>query len=99
MKYFKFQPEGTKNCSVTAYLQTEVEQENGRRKLPGVVICPGGGYEEVSRREGEPAAKPCFGAGFPQAAIWPRYWERSIMMTNFWKRPKRSGRGLIVKKS
>ena len=75
MKYFKFQPEGTKNCSMTAYLQTEVEQENGRRKLPGVVICPGGGYEEVSRREGEPAAKPYFGAGFPQAAIWHVVWE------------------------
>ena len=34
------------------------------RKIPAVVICPGGGYNMVSDREAEPVAKEYFAAGF-----------------------------------
>ena len=65
MKHFKFQPEGGEKCTVTAYLQTELVREPQEyRRLPAVLICPGGGYEMVSEREAEPVAKPYFAAGY-----------------------------------
>lgn len=63
MKQFDFQPSGVTDCSVSAYLQTQIEaDENGRR--PAVVICPGGGYDHLSVREGEPVVKEYFAAGY-----------------------------------
>lgn len=67
MNYFTFQPEGTQGCSVTTYLQTKLEMHSSDREmrmLPAVVICPGGGYDHVSVREGEPVAKEYFAAGY-----------------------------------
>lgn len=63
MNLFEFVPEGASNCSVTAYLQTEMS-EVPMRKRPAVLICPGGGYEGVSKRESEPVAKEYFAAGY-----------------------------------
>ena len=37
--------------------------ESGK-KLPAVIICPGGGYEHLSEREGEPVAKKMNALGF-----------------------------------
>lgn len=62
MKCFSFVPEGTADCRVAAYLQTEVEGQITAR--PAVVICPGGGYVMVSEREAEPAGKEYFAAGY-----------------------------------
>lgn len=65
MRYFTFQPEGVNNCEVTAYIQTSgASPEMKERKIPAVVICPGGGYNMVSDREAEPVAKEYFAAGF-----------------------------------
>lgn len=65
MRYFTFQPEGVENCEVTAYLQTNGSSpEMKERKIPAVVICPGGGYGMVSDREADPVAKEYFAAGY-----------------------------------
>ena len=65
MRYFTFQPEGVEHCEVVAYVQTSgLSKEMRERKIPAVVICPGGGYGMVSDREAEPVAKEYFAAGF-----------------------------------
>lgn len=65
MVCFEFQPLRTENCQVYAYLQKNgASAEKKGRKLPVVVICPGGGYLGIADREGEPVAKEFFGAGY-----------------------------------
>lgn len=65
MNIFRFQPEGMQNCEVSAYLQTYgLSMEWRRRKIPAIVICPGGGYEFISAREGVPVAKEYVAAGY-----------------------------------
>lgn len=64
MKYFEFQPEGVTECSVAAFLQTEMKTEGKRGMLPAILICPGGGYEMVSEREAEPVAREYYAAGY-----------------------------------
>lgn len=65
MKYFTFTPDGVKNCTVTAMLQTGLVNEMRNDKTyPAIVICPGGGYEFVSEREAEPVGRPYFNAGY-----------------------------------
>lgn len=67
MDIFTFQPKGAAECSVTAYLQTELQMHSSDRKMslcPAIVICPGGGYDHISVREGEPVAKEYFAAGY-----------------------------------
>ncbi len=63
MKIFTFVPDGVKDCRVTACLQEDLEGCLQRLR-PGVVFCPGGGYAGISAREGEPAAKKFFAAGY-----------------------------------
>ena len=65
MQYFDFIPEGFHGGSVTAYLQMS-DKSNGilKRKHPAIIICPGGAYEIVTDREGEPVAKEYFAAGY-----------------------------------
>ena len=46
---------GRKVATLTAYVQDNVEAQAARRR-PGVVICPGGGYEFCSDLEWEPIA-------------------------------------------
>ena len=46
---------GSKVASLTAYVQDNVEAQMFRRR-PGVIICPGGGYEFCSDLEWEPIA-------------------------------------------
>lgn len=59
-------PEGSKKtpmASFTAYLLDQGDG-GGTRPCPAVVICPGGGYEHLSVREGEPVAKKYLAMGF-----------------------------------
>ena len=45
----------TPPASVTGYILDPVSLSANRRR-PAVIICPGGGYEHLSDREGEPVA-------------------------------------------
>lgn len=58
MNLFTFTPEQTQGCSVTAWLH------QSRLPRPAIVICPGGGYDHLSRREADPVAEPYFAAGY-----------------------------------
>ncbi len=67
MNLFSFTPEGTENCTVTAWLHgNEAFEELAPYSppRPAIVICPGGGYAMTSQREAEPVAKQYFAAGF-----------------------------------
>ena len=46
------------------YLLNRPEGEYLFPKRPAVIVCPGGAYEHLSPREGEPIALACNGAGF-----------------------------------
>ena len=50
-------------AELTAYLQDSGE-ECRIQKRPAVVICPGGGYEFCSFREGEPVALELLSKGY-----------------------------------
>ena len=52
-----------KNASVTSYV-LDIAEESCQPKRPAVVICPGGGYQFVSPREGEPVALKFNSYGF-----------------------------------
>ncbi len=43
-------------ATLTIYAHEDYPEVYGERKRPMIVICPGGGYEHVSPREGEPIA-------------------------------------------
>lgn len=65
MKYIEFVPEGQKNCSVKGWIHDyQGSSEIQQKACPAVLICPGGAYEMVSDREGEPAAVPFYAAGY-----------------------------------
>lgn len=65
MQCFTFTPNHTKGCTVTAWLQQGMLfEDNSDKTFPAILICPGGGYEMVSEREAEPAAKEYFAAGY-----------------------------------
>ena len=65
MNTFDFVPEGTSDCSVSAWLHTNNETENLQKYLnPAIIVCPGGGYGHVSNREAEPIAAPYYAAGY-----------------------------------
>lgn len=57
MKYFEFIPDGTKYCNVQAWIHAYSELEFDQRLRPAVVICPGGAYRMVSKREAEKAGR------------------------------------------
>lgn len=65
MRLFEFVPEGERDCSVTAWIQTGIDIGLSKNDAyPAVIICPGGGYQQVCPHEGEPIAKPYFAAGY-----------------------------------
>lgn len=60
-----FQPDGNEECKVYSYLQTsDSSLRLKKRRIPAIVICPGGGYRHVSERESGPVAKEYFAAGY-----------------------------------
>ncbi|EOS36703.1 hypothetical protein C804_00582 [Lachnospiraceae bacterium A4] len=62
--------EGTVQASLSLYIQEDYPDTYGERKRPLVLICPGGGYEHVSVREGEPVALHFLTAGCHAAVLW-----------------------------
>ncbi len=53
-----------RNVSITTYLLERAEEFDYKPKPPVVVICPGGGYTNLSSRESEPIALSYNAAGF-----------------------------------
>ncbi len=67
MKLLEFIPEGTEDCTVTAWIHGSEAFPNlapYAYPRPAMVICPGGGYAGLSEQEAEPAAKAYFSAGY-----------------------------------
>lgn len=65
MERIEFAPVDGSEARVVGYLHTPIfEMETHREKYPAVVICPGGGYAWVTRREADPAALPFFARGY-----------------------------------
>ena len=60
---------GTGRALLDTYI-LDTLRVNPKRKRPAVLICPGGGYEDLSDREGEPIAMRMNAAGF-HARGWP----------------------------
>lgn len=62
---FTFVPDGIEGCHVEAYLQeTWKSKEIAPRKVPSVIICPGGAYSNVSDREHFPVGREFLAAGY-----------------------------------
>ncbi len=60
-------------AKLSLYIQESYPQMYGDRKRPMILICPGGGYEHVSVREGEPIAFQFLAAGcnmMSQGTVW-----------------------------
>lgn len=72
MKYenIKVTVEGTVQAALSLYIQEDYPDTYGERKRPMVLVCPGGGYEHVSVREGEPVACHFLTAGCHAAVLW-----------------------------
>lgn len=65
MKIVEFKPFQDTDGTVTGYIHTSVSDDKPfREKYPAVVVCPGGGYEMVSKREGDPIALRYLSAGY-----------------------------------
>ena len=62
--------EGTVQAELALYIQEDYPDTYGERRRPMVLICPGGGYEHVSVREGEPVAFHFLTAGCHAAVLW-----------------------------
>lgn len=56
-------------ANLTLYIQDQYPEVYGNRKRPMIVICPGGGYEHVSPREGEAIAMQFLTAGCHAAVL------------------------------
>ncbi|EOS52038.1 hypothetical protein C809_00797 [Lachnospiraceae bacterium MD335] len=54
---------------LSLYIQESYPQMYGDRKRPVILICPGGGYEHISVREGEPIAFQFLAAGCHAAVL------------------------------
>lgn len=72
MKYenIKVAVDGTVQATLSLYIQEDYPDTYGARRRPMVLICPGGGYEHVSVREGEPIAFHFLTAGCHAAVLW-----------------------------
>ena len=72
MKYenIKLDMDGAVQASLSLYIQEDYPATYGLRRRPIVLVCPGGGYEHVSVREGEPIAFNFLTAGCHAAVLW-----------------------------
>lgn len=66
----KIDIENTVQASLALYIQDNYPDMYKDRKRPLVLVCPGGGYEHVSVREGEPIALNFTTAGCHAAVLW-----------------------------
>lgn len=71
MKYenINVELEGAVKASLSIYIQENNSEISGDRKRPMVIICPGGGYEHLSPREGEPVAFQFIASGCNAAVL------------------------------
>lgn len=60
---------GTEGAFLTTYILDNYENLDPARKRPFVVICPGGGYDHLSVREGEAVAVRMNALGFNAAVL------------------------------
>ena len=58
-------------ATLTIYAHEDYPEVYGERKRPMIVICPGGGYEHVSPREGEAIALQFMTTGAHAAVLRP----------------------------
>lgn len=65
----KVEIEGAVKAQLSLYIQESYPETYGDRKRPMVLICPGGGYEHLSVREGEPIAFQFLTAGCHAAVL------------------------------
>lgn len=56
-------------AQLTFYLQENFREIDPVRKRPLILICPGGGYENISSREAEPVALKLLSLGFHAAVL------------------------------
>ena len=61
-RILNFVPDGSSECSVVSWIHANSDDEKALR--PAIIICPGGGYNNVSGREADPVAHPYFTAGY-----------------------------------
>jgi acetyl esterase/lipase len=66
----KVEAQNSVSASLALYIQESYPNVYGKRKRPVIIVCPGGGYEHVSVREGEPVAFNFLTAGCHAAVLW-----------------------------
>jgi acetyl esterase/lipase len=69
-KDIKVEAKNTVQAHLSLYIQESYPKTYGERKRPLVLVIPGGGYEHVSVREGEPIAFNFLTAGCHSAVLW-----------------------------
>ena len=57
-------------AQLTAYVPDNTPQIGLDRRRPAIIICPGGGYGQVSDREAEPVALRFLGLGYAAFVLW-----------------------------
>ncbi len=67
--YFPNLPQTGKKTCVTLYIPQPSEEVDAEAAYSCVVICPGGGYSYISKREGEPVALRLLGNGIAAAVV------------------------------
>ena len=65
----KVEVENAVKAQLSLYIQESYPEMYGERRRPMIIICPGGGYEHVSVREGEPIAFAFLTAGCHAAVL------------------------------
>lgn len=61
--------ENAVKAQLLLYIQESYPEMYGDRKRAMIIICPGGGYEHISPREGEPVAFQLLAAGYHAAVL------------------------------
>ena len=64
---------GGARIPLDVYIPEVTDEIDGDIRRPAVVICPGGGYQLLSRREAEPVAVRFAAAGFNIFVLWYRF--------------------------
>jgi len=61
-------------ATITSYLLDNSQEVYLNRKRPAVIICPGGGYDHISKAEGEPIALSFCAKGFHSFVLTYSVW-------------------------
>ena len=72
MKHEQVWLDTAQQVRIDSYLPEVYEEINPQVKRPAILVCPGGGYEWTSTREGEPVALRFAGMGFNTYVVWYR---------------------------